>query len=347
MHHGDPVALTQKTRDAFSAGAPPNLIFAYPDDLAKLVQQNMLVPLADLPANDIFPAFIDRYPLAGNQAYGIAPARALHVMYYNADLLKLIGAPRPPETWDEFARICDALAKIPDTTCYAMTPSAATLTTWVWNRGGEVTSADGKTSTLAQKPGADTLNLLSDLFKKKQATLASKPFQEPTDFALGKIAFTFDTTSGLDVYDRAIKSASKPFAWGIAPSPRTTREPVILAFGPALAIVKTDAAHERAARVFVNWMLDRAASSEWAKTTGMLPARSSAQPMLTEYARTNTQYGVALGWLKYARAEPNLAAWSVLRVHLADAMLAVAIGKPANDVLNDTVKKFNDTPTGR
>jgi len=97
------------------------------------------------------------------------------------------------------------------------------LTTWVWNRGGEVTSADGKTIALASKPGADALIFLSDLFKKKQATLVSKAFQEPTDFARGKIAFTFDATSGLGAYDRAIKNASQPFAWGIAPSPRTTR----------------------------------------------------------------------------------------------------------------------------
>ncbi|MBI5302146.1 MAG: extracellular solute-binding protein [Chloroflexi bacterium] len=345
-YQGDSTDLIQKTRNAINTNNPPDILLAYPDDLAGLIRQNTFASLDDVlsarDAQDIFPAFVDRYPQFGNSIFSIAFARHLHVLYYNADLLKLAGALRPPETWDEFARVCDALAKIPDALCYVMNPSAATFTTWLTNRGGDIASADGKTLTFASKPGVEALNLLGDLFKKKQAALAAKAFQEPTDFALGKIAFTFDTTSGLVLYDRAIKNTAKPFAWGIAPSPRATRDPVILASGTSLAILQTTPARERAARAFVAWMLESASNVAWAKATGAFPARASAQTALADYAKANLQYGVALGWLKFARAEPNLDAWATIRVNLADAMLAVANGKAASDALNDAAKNANN-----
>jgi len=94
-------------------------------------------------------------------------------------------------------------------------------------------------------------------------------------------------------------------------------------------------------------MLDRAASGAWAQAAGMLPARATAQSALIESARANTQYGVALNWLKFARAEPNHAAWVALRAPLAEAMLAVANGKPATDALNDATRKTNHALEGR
>ena len=344
-YQGNDTDLLKKVR---ATNAPPDILLAYPDDLAGLIKQDSIASLDDLLAadnQDVFPAFLDRYAQFDNKIFSVAFARNLQVMYYNADLLKLAGASRPPEAWDEFARVCDTLAKIPNTLCYVLNPNALTFTTWVYNRGGEIASADGKTILLAQKPGMDALNVLGDLFKKKQAALVNRALQEPADFAMGKVAFTFDTTNGLAMYERAIKSATKPFAWGIAPSPRTTRDPVILASGSSLAIVKTNATRERAAREFIAWMLTSTPSAEWARATATFPARGSAQTLLADYAKTNVQYGVALTWLKFARSEPNLAAWQTIRINLADAMLAVANGKPATDVLNDAVKKSNDALT--
>ncbi|MBI5650228.1 MAG: extracellular solute-binding protein [Chloroflexi bacterium] len=333
-YQGDYAALIKKARDD-----QPDAILAYADDIAEFAQRGAVIALDDwlTDAKDIFPAFIDRDPHANNKIYSVAFARSLQVMYYNADLLKWGGFSKPPTTWDEFAQVCAAIAKIPDTTCYALNPNATTFALWLYNRGGEFFSADGKTILLNQKPGLDTLTFLSELFKKKSALLTTRAFQEPSDFAAGKIAFTFDTTNGLPLYDRAIKSASKPIAWGIAPSPRTTREPVVIASGPSIAIFKTSPDRERAAFVFAQWLIENA---EWQSATGTLPARASMRGALAEYIKTNPQYGAAFDLLRFARTEPNIAGWGAMRVPIADAMLAVANGKVPADALNDAAKKI-------
>jgi ABC-type glycerol-3-phosphate transport system substrate-binding protein len=332
-YQGDYATLIKKAR-----ADQPDAILAYSDDIAEFAQRGAVIALDDwLDTKEIFPAFVDRYPRADNKMYSVAFARSLQVMYYNADLLKVAGLTKPPTTWDEFAQVCAAIAKIPDTACYALNPNATTFALWLYNRGGEFFSADGKTISLNQKPGLDTLTFLSELFKKKSAILTTRAFQEPSDFAAGKIAFTFDTTNGLSAYDRAIKSASRQIAWGIAPSPRTTREPVVIASGASIAIFKTSPARERAAFIFAQWLIENA---EWHRATGTFPARASARGALAEYIKSNPQYGAAFDLLRFARTEPNLAGWSAMRVPIADAMLAVAMGKAPGDALSDAAKKI-------
>ncbi|CAG0946520.1 sn-glycerol-3-phosphate-binding periplasmic protein UgpB [Anaerolineae bacterium] len=348
-HQGSDADLAKNTRGAITASNPPDLILAYQDDLANLIRQDALIALDALMQDpktgfsaddlkDIFPAFIDHYPDFGNQVYSIAFTRSLQVMYFNLDLVKPAGSSKPPETWDDFSKACAADAKIPDTVCYTLNPNATTFAAWVYNRGGEMIGADGKTIAFNQKAGLDALNFLSDLFKKKHANLTTRAFQDQLDFAAGKVAFTFDTTNGLAVYDKAIKRAAKPFAWGIAPMPRTTRDPVFVSYGPSIAITKTTPERQRAAFVFAKWLMDAAPNAEWSKATGYFPARASAKSALADYINSNPLYGGAFDWLKFSRGEPNIAAWSPMRVLIADALIAVANGKPAADALNEAAK---------
>ena len=348
-HQGSYADLAKNTRDAITASNPPDLILAYQDDLANLIRQDAMIALAALMQDpktgfsaddlkDIFPAFIDRYPDFGNQVYSIAFTRGLQVMYFNLDLVKQAGLSKPPETWDDFSRVCAAIAKNPDTLCYTLNPNATTFAAWVYNRDGELMSADGKTIAFNQKAGLDALNFLSDLFKKKQANLATRAFQDQLDFAAGKVAFTFDTTNGLAVYDQAIKRAAKPFAWGIAPMPRTTRDPVFVSYGPSIAISKTTPTRQRAAFVFAKWLVENAPSAEWSKATGYFPARASAKNALADYFKVNPLYAGAFDWLKFSRGEPNSAAWSPMRGFIADALIAVANGKLPADALNEASK---------
>ena len=178
----------------------PEMVLAYPSDIAVLAKRGTVIPLGDWlkdpqlgftasDLKDLSPAFIDRYAQLGSGIYRRGFMRSMHVMFYNTDLLQSAGFTRPPETWDEFGKVCETAGKPPDIYCYEMELDASAFATWVWGRGGELLNADGRGAVFDQKAGLDSLAWLDDSVRKKQVVLASRAFQEPTDLAAGKVVF--------------------------------------------------------------------------------------------------------------------------------------------------------------
>ncbi|MBI3913231.1 MAG: ABC transporter substrate-binding protein [Chloroflexi bacterium] len=347
--------LLKRVPLASTFNPPPDLALLQPADIAAQLKTDAFIPLDDLLNDadiglrtpdyaDISPAFLDRYPQHGNRVYSLAFARQMQVMYYNADLLKSGGIAKPPETWDDFTKTCAAIAKPPDVFCWLTDINAFDFAAQVYARGGELVSADGKTVAFNGKTALDALNLLKDHLTKGYAVPSKIAFQEPRDFAKGKLAFAFDTAAGLLLYERTLKSADKPINWGIALYPRANANTnrVALVYGEAFAIFKSSPEKARAAFAFVKWLMDAPQSAEWAKATGALPARESSRNLLADYFAAHPAYASAFDQLKFARAEPNVAAWSSIRVMLADAISAALSGKitPA-DALKEAERKAN------
>ncbi len=349
------VGMNQGTSgDPVKAASHPDVAMLYPSDIAALVQGGWIAALdgylqdeeigfAASDMEDIAATYVDRYPQFGNRAFSVGFMRSMEVMYYNADLLRAAGFGKPPETWDEFAKMCAAVSKPPDVYCYEMKADATDYVTWVYSRGGDMVSANGRTAAFNQKEGLEALTLLKDLFRKKFAITASRAFQEPGDFAAGKVAFTFDSTLGLGFYDRAVKGAGKTMAWGIAPLPRAVSRPVVNLYGPSLAIYKTAEDKQRGAFAFAKWLMDQEPSAAWAQATGYFPARASTKTQLADFLGKNPQYANAFDWLPYGRSEPNVAGWNTVRGFIADAMVAVASGKATpEDALREAARKANE-----
>ncbi len=355
---GNYTDLYKKVTAAIAGGGAPDLAIGYQNDIANYIKSDAVVPLDDYMKDakigftaddlkDIAPSFIDKYPQYGGKTYSIAFMRSMEVMFYNADMLKTAGLAKPPETWDDFVKACAALSKAPDVVCYEMpgTGAASTFASWVWGRGGDLISADGKTFTFDQKAGVDTMTMLGDMFTKKYAIVQAKAYQDQTDFALAKVVFTFGSTAGLPYYTAAIKDAGgKVVNWGIAPPPHSTKDPVVDLYGPSVAVFKTNADKQQAAFVFIKWLMDKQPSAEWVQASAYFPPRTSTRDTLADYIKANPLYGQALGWVQYGKLEPTFfAAWNPTRNFIGDAMVAVANGKatPA-DALKEAVKKGND-----
>ncbi len=346
------------------ASTAPDIALLHPSDIAAQIKTGAIIPLDDLmkdaqfalDATDIYPAFIDRYPQFNNRVYSLAPARFMQVLYYNSALL---GGPStslrvdlstPPETWDEFTKTCTAIAKPPDVFCWLADISAFDFAAQVYARGGELVSADGKTAAFNYKPALDALNMLKDHLTKGYAVPTKIAFQEPLDLAKGKLAFAFDTSAGLPLYERTLKSADKPINWSIALYPRANANSnrVALVYGEAFAVFKSSLEQERAAFAFVKWLMDAAQIAEYARATGAFPAREAARGALAEYNAANPRYALALDWLKFARTEPNVVGWGNVRVALADSIAAVVNGKMTpQDALKDAEKKANSLLVGQ
>jgi ABC-type glycerol-3-phosphate transport system substrate-binding protein len=194
----------------------------------------------------------------------------------------------------------------------------------------------------------ETIDFINELFTKDQATLISKAFQDQTDFALGRLAFTFGSTAGLPYYTSAISEAEKVAHWSIAPSPHTTPTPVVDLYGPSVTIFKTTTAKERASFVFLKWLMGNGPDSKWVEATEYFPARRSTTDQLAGFIETHPLYGEALGLVQYGRTEPTIAAWNPIRTFIADAMTAVADGKVTpTAALQDLTQQADQTIAGQ
>jgi ABC-type glycerol-3-phosphate transport system substrate-binding protein len=345
--------IYKKVTAAIAAGSPPDLAIAYPNDVSNYIKSDAVVPLdsfmkdpqigfssADL--QDIFPSFIDHYPQAGNQVYSLAFMRSMEVMYYNADMLQAAGFNQPPANWDDFLKVCAAVSKPPSAYCYEMNTDASRFANWVWGRGGEILSPDGKTVAFDSQAGLDTLNWLSTMFKQKYAIVIGKAFQDQTDFALGKIAFAMGSTAGLPYYKQAVDQSGKLKNWAIAPFPHTTANPAVDVYGPSVTIFKTTPEKERAAFIFLKWLMGNGPNAQWVKATAYFPARASTKVQLADFIQANPLYGEAYGWLQYGKTEPTVAAWNPIRTYIADTLTAVANSTQTPDAaLKALVQKSN------
>jgi multiple sugar transport system substrate-binding protein len=352
-YQGTYTDLYKKVTAAVAAGTPPDLAIGYQNDVANYVKSDAVVPLDALMADpqigfsaddlkDIYPSFIDHYSQFNNQVYSIAFMRSMEVMYYNNDLLKAAGITQAPTSWDDFMKACAAVSKPPTTYCYEMNTDASRFSNWLWSRGGELLSADGKTVAFNSQAGLDTLGFINDLFTKKYAIVISKAFQDQTDFSLGKIAFAFGSSAGLPFYKTAIDQGAVVKDWGIAPSPHTTPNPVVDLYGPSVTIFKTTTDKQRAAFAFLKWMMGNAPNAEWVQATQYFPARASTKAAMATFITANPLYGKAFDWLQYGKNEPTIAAWNPIRTNIADAMTAVANAKSTpQQAMTDLVTKAN------
>ncbi|MDH4136635.1 MAG: extracellular solute-binding protein [Anaerolineae bacterium] len=342
--------LHRKTLAAIAFGSPPEMTFTYHSRVAEYAQADVIQPLDDYIASekyglteeelpDYFPAFLagDRYPAFDGEQLSLSPSLGMEVMYYNVDMLNELGYENPPATWDEFKAMCmDATQDIDgdginDTFGYAVLPSGFTFAGWVWGRGGELLSKDGQ-SVMFQEQGLEALALLEDLMDSGYAYQAVVEDGDRLDFGQGKVLFIFDSLDGLRYYSAAIEEGTivePEFEWSIAPFPHEAAKPVVGMYGPTLCVFKTTPQKQLAGWLFIKWFTESEQAARWAMAADHFPVQKSAVEAETmkAYFEENPLYEEAFGFLEYARMEPAIAGWQVIRDALYRAVVGVASGQ--------------------
>ena len=253
----------------------------------------------------------------------------------------------PPQTWDDFAKVCKA-AQAAGKKGYALSVSASTFASWLFTRGADVISADGKSPTLNSKQGVEALTMLKDLLDNGCAYQIAQAYADQTDFAAGNVLFTFGSTAGLPYYQAAIvdKATNKErFNWSIAPMPDTLDKPVVDMYGPSWTLFKSTPEKQLAAWQFLKWFTEKDQTSKWSAMTGYFPMRKSALETDAVKAQLDKlpQYKKAFDFLPYAKSEPNVAGWQGVRDAMQNAETAVITGKATpQQALADAQKAAQD-----
>jgi ABC-type glycerol-3-phosphate transport system substrate-binding protein len=341
----------QKVMAAITANSYADLVLGNPGDLADYNTAGAMVPLDDYindPKDGLTKdqlaeidqsLYFDRY---GGQTLGISIGRSIQVMYYNVDALKAAGFDKPPETFDDLDKVCAAVSKPPDFSCYAFVPGASPFANWDWNFGGQYASADEKTAAFNDAAGVDTLTWLKNQADKKWAYQPSGAFGDQTDFGNGKVEFAIGSTAGLPFYYQAVAGSAKPFNWSIAPIPHGPNgKNYVDIFGPSIGIMKTTPERQKAAWLFLKFLLTKDVEVEWAQVTTYFPATKSAQDAVgamdpatvsnKSFAAVLPLYKLAVGFLANGKHEPTSPAWQGVRTIIANMVTAVFTGKSGPD----------------
>ncbi len=347
---GNYAETLQKMNAAITANSLPDMILGNPGDLGTYDAAGVMVPLDDYIkdptdglgdlAAQIDPAlYFDTFD---NRTIGISNGRSIQVMYYNVDMLKAAGFDKPPATFDEFDKVCEAVSKPPDTYCYALVPGASTFANLDWNRGGAYASADETKAVFDEAAGVATLEWLKKLADKQWSYIPAAAFGDQTDFGNGKVAFTVGSTAGLPFYQTAVQGSTKPFAWSIAPLPRDANgKNYVDLFGPSIGLVQSTPEKQKGAWLFLKFLLSKEVEEEWAQVTTYFPANRSAATAVgamdpssvtnKAFAGVIDKYKLAVTFLPDGKREPTAAAWQSVRNIVANMMTAVFTGKSGAD----------------
>ncbi|MCG3140809.1 MAG: sn-glycerol-3-phosphate-binding periplasmic protein UgpB [Anaerolineae bacterium] len=340
----------QKMNAAITANSLPDMILGNPGDLGTYDAAGVMLPLddyikdpkdglGDLAAQIDPSLFFDTFD---NRTIGISTGRSIQVMYYNADMLKAAGFDKPPATFEEFEKVCEAVSKPPDTYCYAMVPGASVFANLDWNFGGEYASADETKGMFDDAGGVATLEWIKKLADKQWAYIPAAAFGDQTDFGNGKVAFTVGSTAGLPFYQKAVEGSSKPFTWGIAPLPRSANgKNYVDLFGPSIGLIQSTPEKQKGAWEFLKFLLSSDIEQEWAQVTTYFPANRAAANAVgamdpstvtnKAFASVIDKYKLAVTFLPDGKREPSAAAWQSVRNIVANMMTAVFTGKSGAD----------------
>ncbi len=264
--------LSQKLISAVMAGNPPVMAQMYEDDTAKYIQADALMPLGPvMPAsiiNDLPESMIadNTYVVNGKNVLMTVPFnKSAMILFYNTDLVK-----NPPTTWDELLQTAKSLTKNGNYG-FGIRPYPEFFIEFLHQAGGQVLSPDKKKCLINSAAGIKAMQYLLSLkpYSLYQTSYLSGPF------GAGKVAMYIGSSAGMPFVAGACKGHH---GWMTAPLPAGPANDDSIIQGTNLGVftVGTTQAQRDAAVKFIEFLLSKAATLQWAEETGYLPVLKSA-----------------------------------------------------------------------
>ncbi|MGW1007389.1 ABC transporter substrate-binding protein [Streptomyces sp. NPDC002520] len=307
---------TKLQADATSGSAPD--VFWMNGPNAKLYESNgILLPLSDkLAANKVSlsnypPSLVSLYNYKGTQ-YGIPKDFDTVGLWYNKKLFDAAGVKYPDDTWT-WQNLQDAAKKLTDASkkqygILAPPFGQENYYNTIFQAGGKVISADGKSSGYDQPAAVAGLKFWTDLVKAGSSpSLKSMTDTFPAQlFESGKIAMYYG--GSWDTLEFA-KNANLKGDVDVTVLPRGTKRAVVIHGLANVAYAKTK--HPKEAAAFLAFLGSKQAANIEARQGGVIPAYNSTQQA---WVNATPQFNLKsfLDELSYAVPFPtseNTSAW--------------------------------------
>ena len=292
---------------------------------------------------DYVSAFLNQDNIDGVQV-AFLPNRSMEILYYNADWLKELGYEGPPRTWDEFAAMCRQAKTKPFSKSsdksrslgFLMTVDASRLASMVFSRGGDLLDKDGTAYTLTTPQIKTSLTLVRDLIEEGAAALLKEAYDAQDEFAAGQVLFVMRSSSGLPLYQEAVKKSAN-FAWDVAPVPYEGYRPVLNVYGASLAVCKSTPEQQLATWLFIKWFTEPEQQERWVQGSNYFPVRKSTARQLQSYFRT------AYELIDFGKPEPSIVGYERVRGRIEAAMVDILQGGEMDPILAKLEQEANQT----
>ncbi len=341
-------------------GSVPDLVVAYQNQALEYLRADGIVDLSFYinsktwglsPSQkaDYVQAFMRQDQIRGVQI-GLPPNRSIEVVYYNIDWLQQLGADGPPQSWEEFARLCRAARDTPfsgnenkeRSLGFILDEDASRLASMVFSRGGSFLNAAGDGYTLDTPEAKASMQLMKELVADGSAEMMGEAYGDQSAFNLGECLFILRSTSGLPFVKEGVASGAG-FAWDVAPPPRTTAEPVVNFYGASISVGRTTPERQLAAWLFLKWFTEPPQQARWVQASNYFPARKSTQELLADYFLANPRYQHAYNLLDYGTAEPAVAGYDAVRRMISQTVVKVIQGGDIESALQQLQRQANAT----
>ncbi|MBL4954639.1 sugar ABC transporter substrate-binding protein [Neobacillus sp. OS1-32] len=336
----------QKLETAATGGALPDVLWMNGAHVQQYAEGKVIIPLNDLVKKDDYS--LDNYPKSlvdlytvNDQVYGIPKDYDTIGLWYNKKIFDDAGVAYPDESWD-WNKLKEVAKKLTNKD-KGIWGFASTLMNqegyynFIWQNGGEIVSADGKTAGFDKPETIEALKFDVSFIKEglspTQAQMTETAASEL--FSSGKIAMMFDGPWMVPEY-------KKNPDINVAVLPKGKQRAVSI---HGLAnVIAANTKHKDAAWKFVQFLGSKDAAEIFAKTGTVIPAYNGTQDawlksvpnMNLKVFIDSAEYSVPLPSVKATgeiwqyEVDVLKKAWS-LEVSVEDA--AKELNKMANDAL--------------
>ncbi len=317
---------------SLESDSQPDVVLALPEQL--LGWRESLLDLTPYAAHAEFgvareaisPAFWEQSSLDGAQ-YGLPVIRSGRYLFYNVTWARELGFNAAPQTWEQFRKqACAANATWKadsDPTNDGLGGLALEVTSnwqtpygWLRALGGQV-FVEGAYAFESEQNAA-ALEKLVELRAEGCAWLPST-LTNFEHLAARKALFISGSLSDLPDQRAAFSAAGSADEWTVMAFPGET--PVVPVYGLDAAVFRSDAGHELAAWLFLQWLLKPENQARLARASGLFPVSMAALDWLKSDYAANPQKGAAANLLTQAVGYPPSAHWGLANKVLADGFL--------------------------
>ena len=296
--------------------------------------------LSQAAAADYVGAFLNQDRI-GCRQIALPPNRSIEVLYYNMDWLRELGAPGPPATWEEFARMCRAARDQPfsgnpagvRSLGFVLEEDASRAASMTFSRGGDFLDPAGTSYRLDTPELTASLRLMQELATEGAVALMGEAYGDQTAFNIGEALFMLRSTSGLPFVQEGVASGAD-FDWGVAAPPQAGPEPVVNFYGASISVCRTTPERQLAAWLFLKWFTEPPQQARWVKASNYFPARRSTRRLLADYLEQNPRYASAYRLLEYGKAEPSLPGYEAVRRLISRAVVKALQGADVESTLS-------------
>ncbi|MFD8569811.1 ABC transporter substrate-binding protein [Streptomyces sp. NPDC059639] len=330
-------AMLQKITAALASGSFPDVVYVFGSDLASVARSPSAVDLTDTlhsgsgPWNGFWKPAREAVTVNGRVRAAPALIDSLAVVC-NKKVFRDAGVPLPEPgwTWREFtetaARLTDRRRSVFGTGWPGVGDEDTVWRLWpmVWDLGGEVIAADGKSIGFA-KEGIRALGTVEELARAKSVYIDPKPGSEQMYqvFLAGRMGMVVTGPWQLpDIQDAKIDHH-------VVPLPSYSGRPMTISGPDTWTVFDNGPARVRAARTFVTWLTRPEQDVRWDVRAGSLPLSrpTAALPAWREQDAATEGLSVFTKALDSARVRPVHPAYPQISQALGQAISAVLLGR--------------------